>query len=101
MENTKYLVLLVDRKRARMFTLANGTVERHLELSNDEAPSRVKHGDDTWDAQDKIFRHIEDHLHRHLEHVAKEALGFVKKEKITGVLIGGHRPLFSKIEKQL
>lgn len=84
-----------------MFTLNNGAVERHLELSNDEAPPRVKHGDDTWDAQDKIFRHVEDHLHRHLEHVAKEALEFAKKEKIAGVLIGGHRPLFSKIEKQL
>ena len=84
-----------------MFTVENGKSLRHLELKHDEAPPNVKKGENAWDAQDKIFRHIEDHLFKHLEHAAQGALEFVKNEKIAGLLIGGHRPLFGKIEKHL
>lgn len=101
MRSKKYLVLLVDRKRARMFSLHNGNAVNHLELSHDEAPPNVKKGENTWDAQDKIFRHIEDHLRKHLEHVANGVAEFAKKEGITDILIGGHKPLFNKIEGHL
>lgn len=96
-----YLVLLIDREHARMFTITNGIAGETVELESVDVPQNVKHGDDTWDAQDKIFRHIEDHLHRHIEKVAKEANEFAKNEKITGLLIGSHKPLFGKIEKHL
>lgn len=101
MKKIIYMVLLVDRKRARMFILVDGKAVSHLELSHDEAPQKVKAGVNTWDAQDKIMRHIEDHLHKHLEHVATDSLKFALNEKVTHLLIGGHKPLFSKIIKQL
>lgn len=100
-KNNKYLVLLVDRKRARMFTMNNGVVAHDEEVINGFVPQKVKHGDDTWDAQDKIFRHIEDHLHRHLTLIAKNAATYAKKNQITAVIIGSHKPLFSKIKKHL
>ena len=101
MKNKIYMVLLVDRQKAKMFTISDGAVEKIEEFKDGHVPQKVKHGDDTWDAQDKIFRHIEDHLHRHLTLVGKKAAAFTKENNITGIIIGSHRPLFSKIEKHL
>lgn len=84
-----------------MFILRKGVVKQDEEIIIDNVPQKVKHGDDTWDAQDKIFRHIEDHLHRHLKLVAQKVSSFVKKKRIDGIVIGGHKPLFAKIEKHL
>lgn len=97
----KYLVLLVDRKRARMFTLLNGKAVNHLELKSEQAPSKVKSGENTWDAADKISRHVEDHLNRHLKEVAAEVAKYTVKDKITDILIGGHETLFHKVEEHL
>lgn len=96
-----YLVLLVDRKHARMFTLCDGIVGQEEESIVGDVPQKVKHGDDTWDAQDKIFRHIEDHLHRHLTIIFQKAALFAEEHHTTGIIIGSHKPLFSKIEKHL
>ena len=95
------MIIVVDRQRGRMFTFESGAIVRSLELNNDDVPQNVKNGENAWDAQDKIFRHIEDHLHRHLAKVTDAAREFVKNEKIKGVIIGGHKPLFSKIEAEM
>lgn len=95
------MVLLVDRKNASMFILTQGAVGQVKKCKEGYVPQKVKHGDDTWDAQDKIFRHIEDHLHRHLSHVAREADIFAKENHIALLIIGSHKPLFPKIKKHL
>ncbi|MBP7832210.1 MAG: hypothetical protein KA035_00345 [Candidatus Levybacteria bacterium] len=97
----KYMVLLVDRNRASMFALMDDVVSKKEVLKSDDTPQKVKHGDDTWDAQNKIFRHIEDHLHRHLQKVGSYAQVFAKENHITEIIIGGHRPLFAKVKKNL
>lgn len=101
MNNNKYLVLAVDRQKALLFAMVDGIVESNAVVLSNSVPQKVKHGDDTWDAQDKIFRHIEDHLHRHLEKVAKKTTEFAKKNRVSGILIGGHKPLFAKVEKHI
>ena len=101
MKNKTYMVLLVDRQKAKMFTLVDGAVGMVEEFKDGHVPQKVKHGDDTWDAQNKIFRHIEDHLHKHLVLISRKAAAFAKKNNITAVVIGSHKPLFSKIEKHL
>lgn len=99
--NKTYMILLADKQKAHMFTLIDGSVQDKLEVVDGQVPKKVKHGDDTWDAEDKIFRHIEDHLHKHLSLIAKQAEKFAKKHKPEVLLLGGHKPLFSKIEKHL
>lgn len=101
MSGKTYLVLLVDRVRAEFFTLLDGSVGSHEILKRDQVPQRVKHGNNIWDAQDKIMRHIENHLHRHLQNVSRAVSTFAKKNRIHGILIGSHKPLFQKIEKHL
>lgn len=101
-KDNKYLVLLIDKKKAKILMVhSNGAVERSEEFSDGVVPKKVKHGDDNWDAQDKIFRHIEDHLHRHLTLIAQQASLYAEKENIAGIIIGGHGPLFPKIKKHL
>lgn len=97
-----YMILLVDRKHAKFFLLQDGVViSTKTELHNEYVPQKVKHGDDTWDAQDKIFRHIQNHLHRYLQEVAKEASDFARQDHIVGIVIGGHKQLFQAIKKHL
>lgn len=102
MKDNKYLVLLVDKKAAKFLMVhSNGAVERSEEFTDGHVPQKVKHGDDTWDSQDKIFRHIEDHLHRHLVLVAKHASIYAGKETIAGIFIGSNAQLLPKIKKHL
>jgi hypothetical protein len=95
------MVLVVDRQKANMFTLINSMLVDQSTIFDDQVPQKVKHGDDTWDAQNKIFRHIEDHLHKHLTLISQKATLFAKKNHVTNIIIGSHKPLFSKIEKNL
>lgn len=98
---TKYLVLLIDRKKAQMFTVHLGQIEEHTDVFDGQVPQKVKHGDDTWDAQDKIFRHIEDHLHRHLKLIAHATSEFVKDKNVHFIILGGHKELFTKVKNHL
>ncbi|OGD86931.1 hypothetical protein A2870_00400 [Candidatus Curtissbacteria bacterium RIFCSPHIGHO2_01_FULL_41_11] len=96
-----YLVLVADRKKARLFTVSLGRIQEHKDIFNAEVPQRVKHGDDTWDQQDKIMRHIEDHLHRHLKFIAQETKEFVKNHPVNFVIVAGHKDIIPKIKKHL
>ncbi len=101
MKEKKTMVLLVDRKKAMMFALLGHAVLSKDEFKDGNVPQKVKHGDDTWDAQNNIFRHIEDHLYRHLLMVGEHAEEFFIKNNLSQIVIGSHRSLFSKIEKNL
>jgi peptide subunit release factor 1 (eRF1) len=101
-KDNKYLVLLIDRKEAKIFMVhSSGAVERTEEFVDGNVPQKVKHGDDARAAEDKIFRHIEDHLHKHLTLIAEKVKLYAAQEDIAGILIGGHNQLFTKIKKHL
>lgn len=96
-----YLILLADRKRTKLYTLFRGSVDSVSEFVKNDVPQKVKHGDNTWDAQDKINRHIETHLHQHLETVADLVKKYVNENPAEGILIGGHKGLFGTIKKHI
>lgn len=96
-----YLVLIADRKQAKLFTLFKGTVSSLLDFSKNDVPQKVKHGSNTWDAQDKINRHIQEHLHQHLNSLSAIVKKYVKENPVDGILIGGHKNLFVIIKKHL
>ncbi len=96
-----YLVLLADREKARLFTVSFGKIKKQKEISDPQVPQKVKHGDDTWDQQGKIMRHIEDHLHRHLKLITQEVYGFVKDFPVKFIIVGGHKEIIPKIKKNL
>lgn len=101
MKLKKYIVLVVDRKQAIFYSLIGNSVEKTESIKDGHVPQRVKHGDDTWDAQDKIDRHIDNHLHRHLVMIAKKVEYFIGNKQYDGLLIAGRKNLFAAMYKHL
>lgn len=101
-EHNSYMVLVADHKKAKMFTVHLGEIEEQAEFVDGHVPQNVRANErDFYGRSDIIFRHIEDHLHRHLKLIAEKAEEFAKDKKINFVIIGGHRELFKKIKKHL
>lgn len=98
----KYLVLLVDREKARLFTVRLGKIEEHKDIFNGgEVPQNVKAKKIDYGREDKIFRHIEQHLHYHLQMIAKKTREFVQGKNINFIILGGHKELLPKMKKHL
>lgn len=97
----KYLVLLADRKKAIFFTVYEGRIEEKKEIIDDNVPQNVKAKKIDWGRDDKIFRHIEQHLHYHLKLIAKEVLEFAKGKHVRFIILGGHKELIPKIKSHL
>lgn len=96
-----YLVVLVDRKRAKFFTVYLGRLEEKKEFVSEEVPQRVHAVHEFLGREDKVSRHIEDHLHKHLALVANEVVEFTKNKKFNMILIGGHKEIMPKFIKHL
>lgn len=97
----KYLVLLIDRKKARLFTVNLGKIEEHKDVFDGEVPQDVKAKKIDWGRDDKIFKHIQQHLHYHLQFIAKAALEFAKNKHIHFIVIGGHKEMIPKMKAHL
>lgn len=100
-EHNKYFVLLADREKARLFTVHLGRIEEHLDFLDESVPQRVKQIHEAWARGNKITRHIEDHLHRHLKLITQKTKEFAKHKDIRFLILGGHRNLFNKIKELL
>jgi hypothetical protein len=71
-----------------------GIVEDHLIIHDKSVPQNVKgRSIETPHAQrdDKIQRHIQDHLHRHYSLIAEKVSHFIKDKEITAIILGGHK----------
>jgi peptide chain release factor subunit 1 len=101
-DHNRYLVLLVDRKKARMFTVNLGEIEEYKDFIVDAVPQEVKVEEEHfYGRSNKISRHIEDHLNRHLKIVTEKLKEFIDGERINFILLGGHEDLFERVKKQL
>lgn len=100
-KHQKYLILLVDRKKARLFTVHLGKIEEHKEVFNASVPQNVKAKKIDYGRDDKIFRHIEQHLHYHLQLIAKTTKEFAQGKNIHFIILGGHKELLPKIKAHL
>ena len=97
-EFERYCVLVADSRKARIFSLFLGEMEEHSEIFlEDEVPDRVRvnlsmTGTSTGVkgglGDERIRRHIEDHVNRHLKHVADKSFEFIKDKGFTRVILG-------------
>lgn len=97
----KYLVLLADREKAKLFTVNLGKIEEQKEIFDNSVPQNVKAKKIDYGRDDKIFRHIEQHLHYHLQLIAKETKDFIKGKNIQFIILGGHEELLPKMKAHL
>lgn len=99
----RYLVILADRRKARIFTIYLGDFEDLGEeiITSDDVPQKVKR---EGFRPGKIARHIRDHLTRHLQYIGSRALEYLIKKgirQLDGIFIGTHKELFSKVKNCL
>lgn len=96
----RYLVIVADREKAKFFTLYQGHIEDQQEVKD---PSVHQHaiGHTAGERQNKVERHIQDHLHRHFQLIAQTVHDFAKTKHISGVIVGGHKELMHKLEEHL
>lgn len=100
-EHNKYLVLLADREKARLFTVQNGEIQEQKKIQNGLVPQQVKAIKTEWGRYDKISRHIDNHLLRHLKLIGEGTKEFTRKHPVNFVIIGSHKELLEKIKKTL
>ena len=98
-----YLVLLVDREKARMFTVEQGEMVDHSEYIGSEVPqlSKSTGRDSAVGKSDINFRHNELLLSRHIAKTAKAVADFTKTKDVHFVIIGGHSEIFKKVAAAL
>lgn len=97
----KYLVLLVDREKAKVFTVLLGKIEESEEILDMMVPRNVKAKKVDYGRDDKIPRHIQDHLHRHLKLIAGRAAQFIARSNVGFIILGGHKELLLKLKDRL
>lgn len=101
-EFDRYCVLVTDARKARIFSLYLGDFEEHPDVFiEDEVPDRVRvsrsmtvsgtAGSGVWGGlgDQRIQRHIEDHVHRHLKGVADRTFRFFQERKFDLLILGG------------
>lgn len=100
---SKYMVLLVDREKAKMFTVEQGEIADQAEVDGDYVPqNKATTGrDGNAGRSDIMSRHTNEMLNRHIDNACKTADKFAKSQNIDFLIIGGHKEMFAKIAEAL
>lgn len=101
-EEGRYLFIIADLKKASLFLFKRGEVETNKNIMNPGVQKRTRiNSGELYGRSNKLSRHIDNQVHRHLQLVIKEAVMLITGKHINGVFFGGHKPLFHLIEKEL
>ncbi len=93
----RYLVVFLERDKARFFSIFLGEIEEISEILCSEVPQRINAARSEWKGlrETKVQGHIQDHLNRHLKKVARKTRDYLgyKKTKFDSLVIGAHKEL--------
>ncbi|HEX2031124.1 MAG TPA: Vms1/Ankzf1 family peptidyl-tRNA hydrolase [Actinomycetota bacterium] len=92
-----FCVALVDRAKARLLRASLGQAEEVSDIL-DEVPGR--HDQGGW-AQARLQRHIEDHVLRHLKHVAEVLLRQRQRGAFDRLVLSGPHEVVAELEREL
>lgn len=92
-----FCTVLVDRERARIFLSSLGEIEEVSRLL-DDVPGQ--HDQGGW-AQARHQRHIEDHVQRHLKHVADTLLRIQRGRPFDHLVLAGPEEAVAELERGL
>jgi peptide chain release factor subunit 1 len=87
-EYRRFLVILVERSKARFFEVYAGQIREYTDVF-DDVPGKVKMGGYGGYEERRIERHIEDHVRRHFKHVADVAFELFKRHSHDSVILLG------------
>lgn len=100
---SKYLVLLVDREKARMFSVEQGEIIDRSQFIRGYVPPKIKSTgrDNLLNQSDTNFRHNELLLKRHIQYASDAVVKFTSADDINFIIIGGHAEMFKKVADSL
>ncbi len=100
-EYERYGVVLVDKERARLFTVSLGEIEEHEEVF-DEVPRRtVTTSTDRLWSQKNLQRHHDQHVHSHVKHVAEKLSELAAQYRFDRLILGGTVEAVSDLQRVL
>ena len=96
-------VALVDREKTEFFTLDWDRYDKSYGSYEYHVPQKIKGGSESWKGlkEKNVLRHIEWHLNKHLKKSADDLFKLWQKEKFQKLIIGGHKEIIGKFEKEL
>jgi peptide chain release factor subunit 1 len=104
-QNPKYIVIVLERDKARFFRIFFGEMEEMPESITSDVPQKMNEARVDWKglSEGRIRGHIEDHKHRHLKKACKVVEDYFKFEKngLSYLIIGAHRELIRKFSEML
>jgi peptide chain release factor subunit 1 len=92
-----FCTVRVDREKARSFLAKRGRSEAESD-SLDEVPGQ--HDQGGW-SQSRYQRHIEEHVGRHLKHVADVLLRYFKRRGFDHLILAGPQEVIPELERHL
>jgi peptide chain release factor subunit 1 len=92
-----FCLALVDREKARLLVGSLGEVEEVTSVL-DDVPGQ--HDQGGW-AQARLQRHIEDHVQRHLKHVAAALLDLLRRRPFDRLVLSGPDEVVAELERNL
>jgi peptide chain release factor subunit 1 len=92
-----FCTVLVDREKARLFLAHMGSIREQSEVF-DDVPGR--HDQGGW-SQARFQRHVDDHVSRHLKHVAEVLLRFFKRHGFDHLILAGPEEAVAEFERVL
>lgn len=98
------LVVLMERDKAEFFSIFLGEFEGEPEVVKSDVPKKIRTStSDDWHGrrEQKIERHIDDHLNRHLKAVALKIRGSLAKNGFKHLIIGSHKEIKAKFQNLL
>ena len=100
-ENPPFTIVLLDRTQSKLIEVNVGEEEAQSRLIKNDVPQRIQAHGGNMGREDKILRHIEDHLHRHLVEIVKELREFEKNHPDGLIVIGAQKELVGKFTREL
>lgn len=94
-----FLFVLVDRQHGHFYQFDGASHQlTHLAELTEVVPKQVKSASWKGLANDKIARHIEDHIREHLKHVAAKLEQLLKNQSESLVIIGGPEEVVAQFQ---
>ncbi len=101
-EEGHYLIIVADLKKADLFLFNKGEVELSKKIMDPGVRKRTRiNSVELFGRNNKLSRHIDNQIHRHMQLIIQEAILLIKGKHINGVFLGGHKPLFHRIVNEL
>lgn len=104
-KHPRYLVVFLERDKARFFSMRLGEIEEISEITRDDVPQRINAARVDWKglSETRIQGHIHDHEKRHLKRAAEKTKDYFryKKNGFSYLVIGAHREFAEKFAEIL